>query len=193
MKKLFFTLAVVLGAFSVSNAQEVGQIWVGGNVGVWHSSVKDGDDFTSYKIIPELGYVVSENIGVGLNLGYLHSEGADGFNDLGNVSANSTDADGFTVSPFLRYTFLKGDLGGLFFDGGVGYTYLKNNNTDIKTNAFEVGFRPGVAFKVSDKVSLTGKFGFLGYEYQKKGDVKVNSFGLNFDMSQFQLGANIVF
>jgi hypothetical protein len=192
MKKLFFTLALVLGVFSVSNAQEVGQMWIGGTAGIWYESVKDGDDFTSYKIVPEFGYVVTENIGVGINVGFVHQEGTQG-TILGNDLILG-DMDGVIVNPFVRYTFAKGSVGGLFVDGGVGYTYSKEKSGfKRENNMLEVGFRPGAAVKVSDNVSLIGKFGFLGYEYSKVGDTKRNSFGLDLDMRQFQIGASIVF
>ena len=192
MKKLFFTLAIMVGAVTASNAQEVGQMWTGGSVGIWHESIKDGDDFTSFKILPEFGYVITDNLGVGISLGYLHNEGR--YDQLGNIESRSTDANGFTVNPFVRYSFLKGDLGSLFVDGGVGYAYLKDKaNNNQKINNLEVGFRPGVAVRVSDKVSLSGKFGFLGYQYEKRGGIKMNSFGLDLDMNQFQFGVNIAF
>ena len=57
----------------------------------------------------------------------------------------------------------------------------------------EVGFRPGVAINVSDNLTLTGKFGFLGYQYEKFGSKKTNTFGFDFDLSQIQLGLNFVF
>lgn len=186
MKKLFFTLAIMLGFATTVSAQEVGQIWVGGAVGFNSTKSGDADRVTSYKIIPEFGYVFSENLGVGVKLGYGHNKTVLGSDD--------TFKDSFTVNPFLRYSFLKGDIGGLFIDGGVGYTYGKEDGDDAaKLNAWEVGFRPGVAVKVSDKISLTGKFGFLGYQNQKLGGVKSNDFGFDFDLSQTELGVNIVF
>lgn len=197
MKKLFFTLALILGVFAV-NAQNVGQMWVGGSVGLWSSKVKGEDSQTSYKILPEFGYVFSENLGVGINVGYAHMEGKAA--NIGGTYYNSDDADGFIVAPFIRYTFLKGNIGGLFLDGGVGYTHLKEKYTnalgekdDVKVNMFEVGIKPGVAISVSEKVSLTGKIGFIGYQYEKAGEAKTNSFGLDIDLSRVELGASIVF
>lgn len=186
MKKLIFTLAIMCGVVTGVSAQSPGKVWVGGSVGIETSKVKDGDRLTSYNIIPEVGYVVSDNWGVGIKLGYRHDEYDGG-------SIGKLKYDGFSVNPFARYAFLKGDIGGLFVDGGAGYTYMKDKTTDIKTNIFEVGFRPGVSLNVSDKVALTGKFGFLGYKYEKEGDKKTNSFGFDFDMSQVQLGVNLLF
>lgn len=66
-----------------------------------------------------------------------------------------------------------------------------------KTTDLEVGFRPGVAVNVSERVSLIGKFGFLGYQYGKTGSgntaAKTNSFGFYFDLNNIQLGMNLKF
>lgn len=190
MKKLFFTLAIMLGLATTVSAQEVGQIWVGGAVGLSSTKSGDADRVTSYRIIPEIGYVFAENLGVGIKLGYGHNKAV-----LSNFSDDALAAkDAFTVNPFLRYSFLKGDIGGLFIDGGVGYTYGKEDGDDAaKLNAWEVGFRPGVAVKVSDRITLTGKFGFLGYQNEKLGDVKYDGFGFDFDLGQTELGVSIIF
>lgn len=189
MKKLFFTLAIMLGLTTVVNAQDTGKLWVGGSVGVTTSKVKDGDSFTNYNIIPEVGYMISDNWGLGIKLGYAHSEYTS---DLVGVTGR-LKSDGFTVNPFARYSFLKGNIGGLFVDGGVGYTHSKIKSVDVKTDAYEVGFRPGVAINVANNVSLTGKFGFLGYEHEKYGQRKTDSFGLNMNLDQIQLGMILVF
>lgn len=190
MKKLFFTLALALGALSIS-AQEAGSMWIGGSVGFSSSKVKGSDSQTSYKILPEFGYVLSENLAVGINVGYAHIEGQEVGGPL--QESKFDDANAFVVAPFLRYTFLKGDLGGLFVDAGVDYTHEKGKTSKVKSDEIGIGFKPGIAFNISEKVVLTGKFGFLGYEYEKRGSVKTNSFGFNFDMSQILIGASIKF
>ncbi len=186
MKKLFFTLAIMFGLTTVVNAQSAGNIWVGGSVGLKTTKEKGGDRFTNYNITPEIGYAVSDNWGVGIKLGYKHDEYGSGLN-------GKLKSDGFGINPFARYSFLKGNIGGLFVDGGVGYNYSKVKSMDIKTHELEIGFRPGVSINVSDKVALTGKFGFFGYQYEKVGDSKTNTFDFDFDLSQIQLGVNIIF
>jgi len=185
MKKLLLSLAIMFGFTSVVSAQDVGKVWVGGSVGVNTSKVTDGDRLTNYKLLPEIGYVLSDNWGIGIKLGYAHNEY--------NVEDKKMKSDGFMVNPFARYAFLKGDIGGLFVDGGAGYAYSKIKSTSTKVHEFEVGLRPGVSINVSDKVALTGKFGFIGYQYEKFGSKKTNTFGFDFDLSQVQLGMNILF
>ncbi len=195
MKKLIFTLAITLGVFVSSSAQEAGQFWVGGSVGITSTSVKDGDDYTNFKILPEFGYVINDKIGVGINVGYSQTEATF----LEGLPVATGKIESFVVAPFVRYSALKGNIGGIFIDGGIGYGHGKNKDEDIKVDMFEVGFRPGVALSVSDKVSLTAKFGFLGYQYTKAkdedsgADAKVNTFGLDLDLSQCLFGVNFVF
>ncbi len=186
MKKLFFTLAIMLGLATTVSAQEVGQIWVGGSLGINSVKANGGDRETSFRVVPEIGYVFTENLGIGVRLGYANKTTVIKIDDLSIGGKNA-----FTVNPFLRYSFLKGDIGSLFIDGGGSYTYAKTG--DVKTNVWEVGLRPGVAVKVSDKIALTGKFGFLGYQHAKEGDKKGDRFGLDLDLSQTELGVSIVF
>ncbi|MCC8154102.1 MAG: porin family protein [Tannerellaceae bacterium] len=185
MKKLIICLSLLVGLTTGMKAQESGQVWLGGSVGASSSKVKDGIRLNQFNIIPEAGYMFTDSWGVGIKLGYLHNENdRDGFREK---------KDGLVVNPFARYSFLKSDLGNLFIDGGVGYSYLKNQSSALKTHEIEVGFRPGVAINVSDKVTLTGKYGFLGYQYEKEDDRKTNTFGLDFDLSQIQLGMIFTF
>ncbi|MDU1904905.1 MAG: outer membrane beta-barrel protein [Dysgonomonas sp.] len=191
MRKLIFTLAIALGAFFSVNAQEVGGMWVGGTVGLWSSKVKGADSELSFKVLPEFGYVISDNVGIGISLGGGHIYGESlNFKD---GEQGGKEANYYRVNPFLRYAFLKGSMGSLFFDGGVGYEHHKVCNGGAKGQRIDAGFKPGLALNVSDKVSLIGKFGFLGYQYEKVGDVKRNSFGFDFDMDNIELGMALKF
>ena len=39
--------------------------------------------------------------------------------------------------------------------------------------------KPGIAYSLSEKVSLVAHVGNLGWEFAKKGDVKTNTFDIN--------------
>jgi len=185
MKRLFFTLAIMVSLTSVVSAQTVGQFWGGGSIGITSSKEKDGLRLTNYNIMPEAGYQVTDYLGIGVKLGYYHDE-----NNEGGVKEK---INGFKINPFARYSFLQGNIGKLFVDGGVGYEYAKNKLADAKIHELEVGFRPGVAINVSNRVALTGHYGFIGYQYEKYGNKKTNTFSFDFDMSQVQFGVNIIF
>lgn len=197
MKKLLLAITLTLALAVTANAQDVGQIWVGGSLGIETSKTGDYDRINNYNITPELGYVLNSDLAIGMRIGYKHAEEAyKSYNDedysLGFVYGKEK-YDGFEVNPFIRYTFLKGDIGGLFLDGGVGYAYLKNKATDVKTNTYEVGIRPGVALALSEKVVLTGRFGHLGYTHSKAGSEKSDKFEFNLKMNNILLGVNVIF
>lgn len=186
MKKLFFTLAIALGVATAASAQDAGQYWVGGAVGFGSTKVNDGDRSTDFRILPEFGYILSENLGVGVSIGGGHRNVA--------VGEGSAEQNFYKVSPFLRYTFLKGDIGGLFVDAGFGYSWSKYVSGGAHGHRWEAGLKPGVAINVSSKVALLGKFGFLGYEYDKYSkDSKTDKFGFDLHMDNVEFGVNFRF
>lgn len=102
-------------------------MWVGGTVGLWSSKTKvgdiKGDNQLSFKVMPEFGYILSENIGVGIAVSAAHSHtGGLEFDDSASASGAKNS---YKVNPFIRYTFLKGNLGSLFVNGGVDYEWGK--------------------------------------------------------------------
>lgn len=186
MKKQILSIAIVMACLIPGvNAQNRGDWWIGGSVGVDYTKVKNGNEVTKFNILPEAGYAFSDRWAVGMSLGYVHDEYMSG--------ADKVKRDGFKINPFARWSFYRSNFANLFLDGGAGYTYIDNKFTDKETNAFEVGIRPGVMVNVSDRVSILGKFGFLGYEYDKTGSTKTNRFAANFDLDQIQLGVNFRF
>jgi len=224
MKRILSVILVVFIFFVTVDAQDAGRIWVGGSVGFSSNKTSDKLREHHYNILPEIGYILSENLALGISLGYVHWESNTGYYDANfDIKYTLEKQNGFSINPFVRYSFLKGDLGHMFVDGGVGYTHTKNKvdpkddiNTsyysypETKTNILEAGFRPGIALKISGNVSLTAKYGFIGYRHMKKSssssynngygnsgtdqtDVKTNTFSLNFDFSQALFGINFIF
>lgn len=189
MKKVIFTLTLALVTLFSASAQE--KMWVGGTVGLWTSKEKGMNREVSFKVMPEFGFILNENLAVGVSIGGAHAHK----NYIRNIDG---DFDGalniYTIAPFLRYTFLKGNIGALFVDGGVGYAHIKEVAGGVKADQFQVGFRPGVALNVSNNLALIGKFGFLGYNYLKgENSYHSDSFGLDFDLSNVEIGVNLKF
>lgn len=193
MKKLIFTLAIGLGIFSSAVAQDA-KMWVGGTVGLWSSKTKiadtKGSSELSFKVMPEFGYIINDDVAVGITLGAAHTH--TGSTQFEGTTSGSKSANIYKVRPFVRYSFLKGTLGALFVDGGFGYDRTHYNGGG---NAYgiDAGFRPGFALNVSSKLALISKIGFLGYEYSKGGDAKTNSFGFDLDMDNVEFGVSYKF
>jgi len=183
MKKLIFTLAVLFCVITMS-AQE-SRMWVGGTAGIWSSKEKGEDSKLSFQVKPEFGYILNDNMAVGISIGAGHAQAAD---LLGNDNLDGS-ANVYIVNPFLRYTFLKGSMGALFIDGGFAWNHInvcggEDNNADM----YEIGIRPGVALNISQKFALIGKFGFLGYQHSKTKGWNQNDFGLNLNLDDVEFG-----
>lgn len=198
MKKLFITLMVMFGVAAGVSAQEVGRVWVGGTFAAYRADSKEKDvknNGFNFKIMPEIGYTLTENVGLGINLGYGQYKITDGqVNNIGLVVGDKLNFQTFTVAPFVRYTYLRSNIVGLFVDGTIGYTYGKDKDSDTKYNSYEAGFRPGVSLNASSRVAFIAKVGFLGYQHTKAGDDnKYNKYGLDLDLSNVQFGVNVYF
>ena len=148
------------------------QVFVGGSVGL--GNYDDGkDDVTSYTFLPEVGYTFNKDWAAGVAFGWT------GMNK-GNVKE-------FTVNPYARYTFVKGQTVSVFMDGGFGYSHIYNAGRDI--DEFNVGLRPGVAVNLGEHLRFVTHIGFIGYSHEKNNKTKdkMNNWEVDID------GNNILF
>ena len=175
MKKIMMTLAA-LAVAATMNAQ----VYVGGGIG-FSTASNDGNSATNFKIIPEIGYNLDENLAVGISFGYSQNET--------KINGVKTTNKEFEISPYLRYTFLKLDKVNVFFDGGL--TYKHEDQAGTKTNTFGIGIKPGVAVNLNEKLSFVTHFGWLGYTNSKldvDGAKATNAFGLDLDGRSLTFG-----
>lgn len=189
MKKLLLIAVLSLGLVSAANAQEIGKLWLGGTAGVGYTKHKiSGHETTgfNFQVLPEIGYVMNEDVSMGIAVGY----GQYKFDKSRNVA---TDVKTFQVKPFVRYTFVRLDRVSFFTEGTVGYEWSKFGKGVSEMNTYEFGLRPGFALHLSDKVNFITKVGFAGYTHSKQGDIKTNDFGLNVDMENILFGVNVFF
>lgn len=198
MKKIILSVAAVF-AFGFANAQEAteggkgftkGDIFVSGSFGF--SSEKTGDFKTSdFNITPSVGLFVDENIAVGLSVGYLSSKV-----DVGGADATNS---GFTAGAFGRYYFTPSNDFSLFAQLGFDYMTVDTEfayDTDGslvpsegEISGFEIALRPGVSYFISSNFALEASIGALGYStVDFGGDDNTNTFDLNVDLTNVQLG-----
>ena len=124
MKKVLMTLAVAFVAVA-ANAQ----VYVGGNVGIASSKSGNGDNVTTYKVLPEVGYNINKDWAVGTTLGWGKGTPVDIEGESHNY---------FTVQPYARYTFVHSKYVNVFVDGGFGYTHY-NHAHDFGTPSVTSG------------------------------------------------------
>jgi len=197
MKKIFCILLVCAVLPLSVKAQETNKFWLGGNFG-YIVKKQNGLNLTSYKILPEFGYAWSKQWAVGISIGYVHLEESSLY-DIFLSSSYRLTTQGIVIAPFIRFSFLQGSFAKLFVDGGIAFSNgevkVSNpmNETSYDSQSSELGLRPGVAFNVNKHIAIIGKFGFLGMQYQKIHNEEYYTFGLDFDLTQLQIGVNISF
>ena len=172
MRKFLISLFVAMCAVSAQ-----AQIYVGGGIGLGVAKFELGnydEDVTIYKLLPEIGYNLDKNFAVGAVFGWQGST-------EGGQKAVS-------VNPYLRYTFANFKSVSLFVDGTVGYEHRYGG--EEHSDNMQVGFKPGVAVALNDKLSFVAHVGFLGYEHSKDVDskAKLNTFGLDLDGNALSFG-----
>ena len=188
MKKIILSAIVAVCAIS-ANAQ----IWAGGSVGFNVGKHADGaDNITKFEIAPEVGYNVSDNLAVALELGFTSQNGAfdaEGYPEGQNKYNKSLTS--FRVNPYARYTFAESGIAKFFVHGGMSFTTYNQD----RGNTIGFGVRPGVAIELSEKVSVVTKLGYVGYKFQSKKagqgtelGSKGNVFGMGIDNTALSFG-----
>ncbi|MDK2770774.1 MAG: porin family protein [Flavobacterium sp.] len=167
MKKVLLS-AVAIFAFAFANAQEVettdnggfakGNVFVSGAVSF--SSEKDVQN--TFVIAPKAGYFVSDNIAVGLQVGYTTTK-----YDTPDATDNT-----FSVGAFGRYYFTPASKFSLF--GDLGFTYDNYDRESLagfgyngKGDGFTVAIKPGINYFLSNHFSLEASVAALSYETTK--------------------------
>lgn len=186
MKKLFLVIAITCVSLLTVAAQSPGKVWLGGSLGISSYKPNGGDTYTNFLLLPEFGFVINEKISAGLSIGFQQYE----YSSSSLVATNKMT--GVTVAPFLRYSVLKGEIGNLFIDGGIGYSAYTESKSDDRFVSLEIGLKPGVALNVSEKFRLTAKYGFLGFR-NYSDSFEAHEYGLNLDLSNVLLGVNFIF
>ena len=172
MKKLFITIAFVAAAFFAQ-----AQLFVGGSLGF--DNTKDpldgsAEKITTISVIPTVGYMFADNMGVGADLGMTFEKKKDG-----NGDSKTTD---FVIAPYFRYVFAEIDnfkfYGDLKLDLKFG-TIKKDGFDDVNASTVGFGVVPGMSYDLTDNISMVATLNVLrlGYTQNKKDDNKESSFG----------------
>ncbi|MCL9807830.1 outer membrane protein [Flavobacterium luminosum] len=203
MKKLLFT-AVAVFAFGFVNAQESsaegfgkGSMFLSGTVSFGTNDLKSLDaKETSFVVAPKFGYFVSENIAVGVGLGFGNSQ----------IKANSNNQkiENKTTSfgAFGRY-YLKTSKFAPFAELNVNYANTNTeyvrflgqvapigvNSPDIIT--FSANVAPGFNYFISDNFALETSVGIIGYSNSKmdvSGAKADSGFNIGLDLTNINFG-----
>lgn len=226
MKKLFLGLFVVL-ALGVNAQIESGKILVGGSFGFGSESKKTTAPVAvgltkqfSFKLVPEVAYLLSDNLAVGLGYDYTSTTTINFFTIAGTNYDNVVKDGMFSMTPFARYYKQTGDksfaFGEVSMPIGLGSRKGKRANAtntgiedDDPTKTFLFGMHLGLGFNyfLNDKCALEAKWAGLGFSSVtttrvngaldpvtgKRVDRKnrVSGFDLNLDMTAFTFGIKV--
>lgn len=200
MKKCIILTLTVLCSLA-ANAQ----VWVGGALG-YENSKDEGNKNTTTTIAPTIGYELSEKWSVGLEFSMLSTDSeTESPLSNGHVMHRNSKPKSFTVMPFVRYTYAQVGKVSFYIDGGVGYgqekvsstysvegpyasDYYAPNNGERKDTNFQISFRPGVKYAISDHLELESHLGNIGYSHTKSNYYSSNQWGCNLYNTMANLG-----
>lgn len=187
MKKIILMLLVA--AFSLTAGA---QTYLGGEVGFWRNT---DDNHTSFKLKPEIGYNLSDKWALGIGIGYNYDYVGTGDIDLpGFTASGNTKVNGFSVTPYARYSFAKFGPVSLFFDGGFGINTYKvkvtakagnesHSETSDSQTGWQIGLQPGVKISLAKNIDFIARTGFLGYRDADDEHCQFGENGFGFDLS----------
>ena len=184
MKTFIASLILLfIGLTSLSQAQDnyiTKDLYrISGSVGMGYNSQKDNVldlSSTSFDFAPGVSYLITDNIELGIGIGYNYSEQKIKFKDL--PSEYKTIVSSFSIGPGIRYYFTnKGIIpfaGASFLYNATGLHGAQQN--EISSLAFDCG----ISYFLSSSVALEPS---ISYKY---------SFGTNDEtFNQIRIGAGI--
>ncbi|KOS06012.1 hypothetical protein AM493_08160 [Flavobacterium akiainvivens] len=200
MKKLLFSLSTLL-CITVAFAQETepasgflkGDAFISGTVGF--GTQKTGDyKANQFTVAPKAGYFVSENIALGVGLGYRSQKSDQTDSFLGTTYETKTST--FEAGVFGRYYFTPASNFSIFTELSAAYATTKQESnmdwaTDFTVNAFDVEFAPGFNYFVTRHLALEATFGFINYSTRKldiDGAETTNAFNVSLDLANINFG-----
>jgi len=185
MKKVLLSASLIAGTFMSSFAQtSAGAIAIGGTIGLATSGGKyksttngttttsDKASSSSFRIIPNVSYFLSDKLALGLGIGYSNSTTSVKHYNPDYTLKSSGPA--FVVNPYAKYYIglgektyflLQGDLNLVFgkqkSQGWNGTAVVDNEPTNSTVVA--VGVLPGILFFPSEKIGIEFTLGTQAY------------------------------
>lgn len=175
-------MTMLIGASMAAKAQtSAGTIMLGGGFNFSSSTEETASDdlkSSSFSLVPSVGYFVSDNFAIGIDLGFNSSK-----------YTNDDKETSFQFSPYARfYKFLAEEKFAIYGQGGVYFEsgkYDPETGNETKTGAFGIYVAPGFAYFFNEKWALDLQLrgiSFVSYDPDKDGD--------NDKEKDFNFGAN---
>ena len=183
MKKLLMIAAFAGAAFTSSAQFAKGDMFASGSVG--YSSSSQGDlKSTTMLVSPGVGYFLTSNLSLGLELG-VGSQSSE------NASVKTDNQSSMTAGVHARYYFTPANKFSFFGNMGVDYMSANDKIDKVKTTGFGLSVSPAISYFVSDKIAMEASFGSIGYNSMKTdiaGAKAMNTLNVNLDLSSISYG-----
>ncbi len=186
--------AFLFALFSLFCININAQLFVGGNFSVNASggSFDNGTTKTdkpssfAFDLSPQIGYFLSDTIAVGFGLDFTYNKSKF----PGNPETISRSSSiGFI--PFIRYYAIKLNKFSIYGQGNIGLSFSRSSTKEgstttdgPKTTSLSINIFPGLAYDLTDKLSLETSLNFLNFGYYnsttKEGSIKNHSSSFNF-------------
>lgn len=182
-------LIIALCSFTFINLNA--QIFVGGSAG-FNTSKTDHEatprKSSSYNLNfrPNAGWFLSEKMALGLELDISISG-----SKTENATETTSKSSGIGVSPFLRYYAVRWNNFSIYGQGNIGVGFSSSSvktgtttNDGPKQTSTYLSFHPGLAYDISEKLSLETSLNFLsfGYSYNTSKEGTFKDKGSNFNV-----------
>jgi outer membrane protein len=200
MKKIILSVAAVM-AFGFANAQDKkessegfskGDVFVTGAFSLGSTNNKNNDEKTSsFEIAPQVNYFVTENISVGLKVGFASDKA-----DVNGVDTQDDSSVSFGLAG--RYYFTPASKFSLFGELGAEYVSTTDNlsTPEFKVNGFGAGLGLGMNYFVSSNFSIEAGVAVLNFASAKAdvtGAENVTAFSFGGDWRAVSFGVNYKF
>lgn len=171
--------------------------YVNGSVSLSSQSTKDTPinsetNISTYSFSPTVGYTISDNLILGLGLGYTHNS-YEFLASSPSVVNFKSNFGNFQIYPYIKKYFAVGSKLALTLQGEARYSngenliqHINGPATTDNENYF-IGLRPGITFTLNKTFALEANIGSLGYNYSSSTNnfysYKTTISRFNFDLS----------
>lgn len=211
MKKLFITIAFVAAAM-FANAQ----FFVGGNLGMDFTSGKwkaEGNGVTvtqdqpktfEFTFAPSIGFMFNDKIGVGLDIMFGMDKATNKDYTVDPVVTTTIKTTTFGLAPYFRYVFAEVDNFKFYCDAKLLWQMdkpkvkVEGNGVTVtadgaKTTTFGVGIVPGMAYMLTDNISMNCALNILelGFSTSKTVDKNPDGDGVDYTTTNNEFGFGV--
>ena len=150
MKKLLFLLLIIFSCISIVQAQKK-SILVTGSAYFSQQRYEMAGKTINWNINPGIGYGISKDLTLGINLGYGQS-----------TQSYNPQTSNFSIRPFLRYTRPLSSIFSIYGEVESGLRHYTGGNVRDQ-NEFVFSFTPAIEMNLKNNFALNFSIGGLNY------------------------------